>query len=241
MFHQIRSEWVKLRSVRSSVVLTVTAIAVGLGFAALAAVLAKEDLTAPQALEGSLLAQLLFSVLGVLVIGQEYRFNTIRPTFSINPRRGQVVAAKAAVVLSTVVVAAAAMIGASLLAAKVVLGSRGFDLDLSGAGTGRAIVGTWLTAVALTAFGFGIGAIVRQPIAGIMVVLTWGTVAETLVGGLLPRFGRWLPIGSTLNLASLSADQVSERMAPLTGGLYIFGVVAALMALGAVFIRRTDA
>ena len=51
---------------------------------------------------GVSLACLLFGVLGVQVIGQEYRFNTIRPTFTAAPRRLPVVLAKLIVVCSAV-------------------------------------------------------------------------------------------------------------------------------------------
>ena len=47
---------------------------------------------------GVVFATLLFGMLGVQVIGQEYRFNTIRPTFTAAPRRLRVIVAKLIVV-----------------------------------------------------------------------------------------------------------------------------------------------
>jgi ABC-2 type transport system permease protein len=241
MLNQIRSEWVKLRSVRSSVVLVSIAAALGVGVSAIVALKTNASFGASDALQGALIAQLLFSVLGVQVIGQEYRFNTIRPTFSINPRRSQVVIAKAAVVMFTVAVVAAVMIASAIVVAQLIANGRGYELDLSAAGTGRVIFGTWLAAIASTAFGFGVGSIVRQPIAGIMIALTWATVVEGIVGGLFQSIAKWLPFNASVNLSTLDADLDPSRLSAYWGGAYALAVFVGLMAIGATIIRRTDA
>src|SRR5215207_1925149 len=92
----VRSEFCKLRSVRSTYWSIVAAVAFMLAFAALEAVFlpsrltenSKESLDAVRiSLGGTHLSQIAFGVLGVLVITGEYTSGMIRATFSAVPRR----------------------------------------------------------------------------------------------------------------------------------------------------------
>src|SRR5579862_8167155 len=101
----VRSELLKLRSVRSNLVMLGSILVLGIGFGALASGLIpdRERRTGRPspihnpfdrvgiALAGLNLAMLLAGVLGVHLIGQEYRFSTIRATFAAVPRRLSVV------------------------------------------------------------------------------------------------------------------------------------------------------
>ena len=112
MIALIRAEWIKVRSVRSYLWLVVSALVLSYGLAVLvtatvplegevrANVIDRIDL----ALVGSQLAWMLLGVIGVLIVGQEYRFNTIRVTFAATPVRHKVIAAKAVVVTGIAVV-----------------------------------------------------------------------------------------------------------------------------------------
>ena len=78
MIDAIRSEWIKLRSARSNLVLLILATAVPVALTLLLAFTVQpEDVTAEDTfsllLVGDNIGQLLLGVLGVLVIGQEYR------------------------------------------------------------------------------------------------------------------------------------------------------------------------
>ena len=105
----LRSEWTKLRSVRSTFwALTVTVVlGVGLG-AAISAAAARGYATSsvsgklswdPTAvsLDGMAIASLAIAVLGVLSISSEYSSGMIRTSLIAVPRRGRVLAAKSLV------------------------------------------------------------------------------------------------------------------------------------------------
>ncbi|MBJ7283111.1 MAG: ABC transporter permease, partial [Acidimicrobiia bacterium] len=100
MIAQIHSEWIKFRTVRSTVVLTIISVTICVGFAIIAAAITDGALSVSNALVGVQISSLFIMVLGVQIIGQEYRFATIRPTFSASPRRERVIIAKLVVVIA---------------------------------------------------------------------------------------------------------------------------------------------
>lgn len=241
MIAQIHSEWIKFRTVRSTVVLAIISVVGCVGVAIIAAAITDGALSVSNALVGVQISSLFIMVLGVQIIGQEYRFATIRPTFSATPRRERVVIAKLVVVIATVAVAAVALIALSLAAAAIVSSMRGNSFDLSESGNARVLIGTVAILVINGIFGFGIGCLVRQPIAGIVIVLVWVTVVESLIAGLVEGAARWLPLFSMANVNAQSVSSNSEFMGPVLGALYGAAVALALVALGAVRIRSMDA
>ena len=241
MIAQIHSEWIKFRTVRSTVVLAIISVVGCVGVAVIAAAITDGALRVSNALVGVQISSLFIMVLGVQIIGQEYRFATIRPTFSATPRRERVVIAKLVVVIATVAVAAVALIALSLAAAAMVSSMRGNSFDLGESGNARVLIGTVAILVINGIFGFGIGCLVRQPIAGIVIVLVWVTVVESLIAGLVEGAARWLPLFSMANVNAQSVSSNSEFMGPVLGALYGAAVALALVALGAVRIRSMDA
>lgn len=241
MIAQIHSEWIKFRTVRSTVVLAIISVAICVGVAIIAAAITDGALSVSNALVGVQISSLFIMVLGVQIIGQEYRFATIRPTFSASPRRERVIIAKLVVVIATVAVAAVALIALSLAAAALVSSMRGNVFDLGESGNERVLIGTVAILVINGIFGFGIGCIVRQPIAGIVIVLVWVTVVESLIAGLVEGAARWLPLFSMANVNAQSISSNSEFMGPVVGALYGATIALALVALGALRIRSMDA
>jgi ABC-2 type transport system permease protein len=127
------AEWTKLWSVRST---TWTLVATGVAVVGLCAlgtgtVTSSEIIDDPtrRSLIGVFLGQLIFGVLGVLVMSAEYGTGTIRATLSAVPRRPVVLAAKilvfgaVAVVVSEIFTFAAFAIGQAILSAKHAVGS----------------------------------------------------------------------------------------------------------------------
>ncbi|MFM7059790.1 MAG: hypothetical protein ACKOZL_01205 [Actinomycetes bacterium] len=246
MIAQMRSEWIKFRSVRSTVVLTVLAIVLAAGIAVLVAFLSKGTVRIDNCLGGVQVAALLIMVLGVQIVGQEYRFSTIRPTFSATPRRGRVIGAKLLVLVITTAVAAVALMVLSILCAFLVTKVHGSRLDLGAPGTSRVLIGTIVVLVVHAIIGFGVGCIVRQPIAGIVIVLVWVTVVEGILTGLLPDSVRWFPIAGMANVNALvlhheRGPDALHFFGPVVGALYSTAIGLALVTLGWLRIRTSDA
>ena len=238
MINQIHSEWIKFRSVRSTLVMFCVAVLLGLGFSVVSALIAKEDLDVAKVLTGTSIANMLFLVLGVQIIGQEYRFNTIRATLSATPTRLRVVIAKAIILFSSLMTASIILIATGLIIASVILNTRGYTLDLDLAGTNRVITGTLVGAVGATAFGFGVGAITRQPVAGIVVALAWPAAFESSVNALAPKLGPWLPFASASNIWNLKLNP--DFLSPVAGSAYFLSISFALAALGTILMKRSD-
>lgn len=244
MIDAIRSEWIKFRSVRSTLVLLGTGGLITIAFALLIANdIGGEDrvfhLTDVSA--GSNIASYLFGALGVQIIGQEYRFNTIRATFAARPDRLRVLTAKIIVVSAAVAVMVVLM-----LLVSAAIGTAMLDPFVIDGIDRRAALGTVLLAVGWTLAGLALGAILRQPIAGIIILLVEGAVVEGIVAGLFRWTIPWLPYlnGSRMavrNEAPHPGDPFFDVRSPLEGGIYFFVIVAILLGIGAILVKRRDA
>jgi ABC-2 type transport system permease protein len=241
MINQIRSEWVKIRSVRSTLVMCAAAIVLCVGVAAIVAIQTKSGDVAnvDGALAGLQLASVLFLVLGVQVIGQEYRFQTIRPTFSTVASRQRVLAAKAITLSVVVAVTTVILAVGSVLASKAISSSRDIVFDMSADGTWRVLGGSVAAAVLSALFGFGIGVIVRQPIAGIMIAIIWSLIGEVLISSFVKGSQKWLPISSGSNMRVLETD--SGFLTAPAAGLYGLVLMSIICVIGATRIARSDA
>ena len=194
--HAMAAEWTKLWSVRSTMwTLLATGIAViGLSVLSTSTRSATDIVEDPTRLSliGIFLGQLIFGVLGVLVMSAEYGTGTIRATLSAVPRRPVVLAAKVlvfgavALVVSEVLAFAAFGIGQAILSARHAIGSSAAVAQnahqlgvkvppeiktlLSSSGTAslgqpgvlRAVVGAGLYLTVLGLLALGLATIIRH-------------------------------------------------------------------------------
>ncbi len=108
MISTLRSEWIKLRTVRMNWVLAAIAVAFPLVITVLTTLLVDNDDMNSGDVVGlvtgtSVVTGMLLGVIGAAGITGEFGFGTIRPTFAATPKRSRVIVAKAIV---TVVVGA---------------------------------------------------------------------------------------------------------------------------------------
>jgi ABC-2 type transport system permease protein len=245
----IHSEWIKLRSVRSNLIVLTVAVLLAVGVAIIVAIVADpagfgerpNDITL--ATSGVQIANLLFGILGVQIIGQEYRFNTIRPTFTAVPNRRNVLLSKLIVILGATLAFGAVMMALSVTVVRV-FGPG--DVALDGAAY-RAIFGTLAFSLGYTAFGFAVGAILRQPVAGIILILAWVFVIENIIVSLSTAVGRWMPFFEGGQMAVVDRSDasngldVSHLMSRPVAVVYYFAVIAVLVVIGLVLADRRDA
>jgi ABC-2 type transport system permease protein len=223
----LHAEWTKLRTLPGTrwLVLGILLGTVGAGAAQAASIdtaacptptTCFEDTTAV-ALGGVVLGQAAVVILAVTAVTTEHATGTIAATLAAVPRRGTVLAAKAAIVSLLVVPAAALATGLSLVAGRLILPANGFDaangyapLTPADPATLRAAVGTVLYLGLVALLGVGVGALVRDTAGAIGLVLS-----------LLYLF----PI-----VASLAADPVwhdrIESIGPMSAGLTVQATVA---------------
>ena len=192
--HAARMEWIKLRSLRSTWWTLVITVAGAIGIGVTVGINTRDaggDLT-NNALAGIVPALLLSGVLGVLTMTSEYSSGLIRATLTAIPRRGLLLAAKAAVfgVLALATGEAAAFIsffaGGTALRhgiAAPTLGQPGVLRAVLLAGTGFCLIGL---------FGLGLGAIIRHSGAAIAVLVGGVYVAPALAGAVAHQVDRRL-------------------------------------------------
>jgi len=187
----IRSEWIKLRSLRSTVwsYAIVVVVSLGLSFV-LASALSNQDFgpligTPEQTLIqastfGTTFGVLVVAVLGVLVISGEYSTGMARSTFTAVPKRLPALAAKGIVLfLTTFVVGLIATVGSAAVAL-VVLSSNGLDPQITLEVVGSILLASlYLSLVAV--FALGIGTILRSSAGGIAAALGLLLLLPTVV------------------------------------------------------------
>jgi ABC-type transport system involved in multi-copper enzyme maturation permease subunit len=252
----VRSEWTKLRTVRSTY-WTLFATAVGMvGLAVLftASYVGRFDrLSAADkatfnptawSLSGFFLAPLAVAVLGVLVMTSEYSTGSIRSTFAAAPQRRAVLAAKA-LVFGTVIgaVGIAASFGAFFVGQSI-LASKGIEAHIGDPGVVRAIVGAGLYLTVLGLFALGLGTLIRRTAGAIAAVIGLVLILPGLVNALPSSWqdaiSKYLPSLAGQALIGSTRFAPAHQLSPWAGfGVFCGYAVAALVA-GAVVLARRD-
>ncbi len=202
----LHAEWTKLRTVPGPGWLALAVIAATVALSAAAAATARCPAAgcaadpAKISLTGIVLSQAVVAVLAVLVVSGEYGTGMIRVTLAAMPRRGTVLAAKAAVVTGVVLAAGVLAVLGSVLAGWLIL-----PLSLAGGPVLRAAAGSVLYLALIGVLSLGTATAVRDPAAAIGVVL-----------GLLYLF----PI-ATAAVSDPHWHRLLEQVAPMSAGLAI--------------------
>ena len=253
----LRSEWVKIRSIRSTVWTLAAAIIIAVGISTLgnwgqanhtdlsAAQLAAKDLTY-RSMFGIMLGQLVMVVFGALAITSEYATGMIRTSLSAQPRRMNVFWAKflivalVAFVVGEIISFASFLIGAHFWAAK------GVSLTLATHGALQAVIGggLYLTGAALLAFG--LGALLRHT-AGAITSGVFLLFVVTIIVNFMPDswqgdIDKWLPAnaGSQVWATQHTAD-VGTALGAWSGfGVYMIYAAVAII-IGAISFKKRDA
>ena len=207
----LRSEWIKLRSLRSTYLIIGLTTAVGLGVGLLDltsiahnwATLGPADRAAfdpvGDSFSGFQFAELAFGALGVLAISSEYATGTIRATFTAAPRRGAVYAAKAMVLAALALAVCEACAFTSFSLGQSVLSEQHLNVALTDPHVLRAVVCAGLYMAVVTMVGFGLGAIIRHTAGAItvmvgLVFLTWPVARAVESYSYVPD--RWLLVNA---------------------------------------------
>jgi ABC-2 type transport system permease protein len=181
-------------------------------------------------------------ILGVIAICGEFRHQTITPTFLASPRRHRVVEAKVASIVVVGGLSGILMIATGLLVGAIVISARGFATRL---GSGDVQQVLWLMVLGLVVWsilGLGVGTLLKNQIAAILVVVGFTFIAEPLIQAGLNALG-WFSVSKFLpGQASMAMVRTTgEHLQSWWGGtltLLAYGAVAA--ALGTFYTIRRD-
>ncbi len=249
----LRSEWIKLRTLRSSRLTLLAAAAIMvlggaiLGYATSVSDWASldEGLRAPSAtMAGYVLSQLVIGVLGVLFVTSEYSTGMIRSTFAAIPRRMPVIAAKSVVVgaVTLVVMTVAGLL--AFLGGQVFLSGDGHGTSLADSDALRAVLGIGAYMTFVGVLGGALGWIFRNGAAAIGVLvgllLVMPSLLQLLPESIKDSVDPYVPTNAGEALWSGTSQQV-DLLSPLAGGLALLAWLAATLAIAAAVVRRRDA
>lgn len=246
----LASEWLKFRSLRSTVLVLLAAMTAMVAFGAIighntrdVTGLDPEDVVASGPLQGYYLGQLLIGSLGVLVVSGEYSSGMVRATFAAVPRRLPVLLAK---ILVFTVVVGLAMVAASIVAflvAQTQLSGYRPTYSLSTPSVLRVVVGTGIYLTLIGLLGGALGWIVRSTpgalVALIGIILVVPVLLLLFRGAWAQDVYSWLPTGA--GSAFSTSLRVPHELAPWTGLAVMVGWVAVAYVVAAVLLRRRDA
>ena len=253
---QMRSEWTKLLTVRSTLWTIAVTVVVGIGVSALATaeIHAHWATMSPPArasfnpvrvsLVAAFFCQLVLGILGVLVVSAEYGTGTIRATFAADPNRPLVVAAKVAVFGAVALVVGEVVSFLSFLVGQALLASPARHATLATPGALRAVVGTGLYLCVIGLFGLGLATILRHTAGAISafvgVLLVLPIIVSALPTSVQNDITRFLP--ATMGRVLMSGAHHEQHVfAPWTGFLLLVGYTAAVLAVAVVLLVRRDA
>ncbi len=234
----LRSEWIKLTTVRSPrAILALTVLVGGIASFMVARLVDQPGLNVAGMFGFSAVFTAVFAaVSGILVYTAEAEHHTAHQAFAAQPRRGIVVAAKA-----VVTAAYAAALSLSGLAAGI------FGAALGGIPAGDvATIPTsiaWATGFAMLSglLGLGIGLLARHSAAAISGVLVWWLVIESLVSAFAPeRVVRFMPFVAGNGMLDIAPEGEVVAFDRPTTALIFAGYALAALVLGAAVTNRRD-
>ena len=262
----LRSEWIKLWSLRSTYWCLALMIVQSIGLALLLSTVrgpaaAVEASQAAQqnhavfiATAGTTIGELIVAVLGVLVISGEYGTGMIRSSFAADPRRLPTLLAKAIVLAATTFVASLiAVYGAAAVAFPLLGGEKVYPVMTDGK-LELALLGGAAYLMIISLIAFSIGAIIRVSAGGIAAALGLILVVPIVLTALVQiTAAHWAVDVSAFaptNAGSLLFQYIVGTIATVpgviqlnqvTGPLVFVGWFVVFFAIAAVLLKRRDA
>ncbi|MGC2167752.1 MAG: ABC transporter permease [Acidimicrobiales bacterium] len=250
---QMRSEWTKLVSVRSTMWTLGLTIVVGIGVSAIAAAETQSHWNTTNhfgfdptslSLTGVFVAQLIIGVLGVLVMSAEYGTGTIRATLSATPRRPGVLVAKASVFGFAALVVSMATAFLSFFVGQALLTAPAVHATLSSPDALREVLGTGFFLFLIGLFALAIATLIRHTAGAIStfvgVLLVLPTVLQALPNSIHNDIIKFLP--SRIGIEMLQrGPQPSFLFSPWVGLAVMAGYTAVLLIIAGAQMSKRDA
>ncbi|MCU1393547.1 MAG: hypothetical protein JWM34_1975 [Ilumatobacteraceae bacterium] len=244
----IRSEWIKLRSLRSTPAIIAATVVIGVLLSWILATFVKTDpdthlrFTIGQTfIFSTWLTTVLATVMGTLLFTSEVQHGILATAVAAQPARWVIVAAKALVGAGLGLAMGIAGMAAGFGGA-VVGGLRAGDT--SGA-SATALWGLLLTTLA-PVFGLGVGLIIRHSAAATTTLLVWALVVENLIKGFAPpTLSRFLPFSAATGMLGIktagdSARTTAAALSRPQDALLFCAYTLAVVAIGTALLGRRD-
>jgi len=256
----MRSEWTKIRSVRSTTWTLVATIVITIGIGVLATASQADHYSTfgpgdrltwdptSLSLTGLLFGQLVLGILGVLVMSAEYGTGTIRSTLAAVPNRPLFLAAKAGVFAAFAFIVGELLSFSAFFIGQMILSGSAPHATLGQAGVLRAVAGGGLYVAVLGLLALGLASIIRHTagaiaaFVGILLILPLITAA--FPSSIHNEIGKFLPKnnGNAMLLVNTHLPSGSNpTFSPWVGMAVMCGYAAVALGIGGWLLVRRDA
>jgi ABC-2 type transport system permease protein len=229
MARQIASEWIKLRSLRSTWLMVGVAL-VGIAVQAVVGLLTVKDHSSPElaldVMSGSGITLLIVTLLGVTTAAAEYSQKSIITTYTVTPGRWRVLVAKTIVVAAVALVLGLLSVPIARLVAAIWFAFGDGSWNASFGTAVHYAIGTTIGFVGYSALGVMTGTLARSPALGVGIALG----ALVAIDPLLGSFSFYSEYSLSGVSQTLLDPDVRQSNQPL------FGSAIALLALYAVVL-----
>ncbi len=270
MIRLVRSEVLKYITTRTAWGLTIGMFVTGLGFSAIFGALFIYGSPIPGVELSEMAPPLLFArfvytsaiqfgyvlalVIGVLCIGQEYRHHTITGTFLATPKRSRVIGAKVIALCLIAAVSGAVHVIGSLIGGGILLGTAGLPVYPDSGELTKTLVLMTLVLALWTLIGLGVGVLIPNQVAALVLAIAVAWIVEPLAGfGLsfvswgqdISRFFPSQVTASTLDVFTGADDSLRAALNGPTdplgwvAGAAVLLCYAAVMALIGLLLTRS--
>ncbi|MFH8414089.1 ABC transporter permease [Streptomyces collinus] len=235
----LRSEWLKIRTLRSLPGALLALFAATIAFSAIAGV---SDASKPgfdplfASLSGVIPGQIAAVSFGAMAVSSEFHQGALRLSLAAVPRRGRWFAAKAAVIAVPVFLVGLVTALAALFAARAGLGPAAGGLS-----TGeqvRAVVGCGVYLMLMALFAAGIATLLRSGVATLSLLVPFILVVSFVIGDATGTVADFLPDKAGQLVLRETYD---GTLGPWSGLAVTALWTAAALLAGAWRLRRRDA
>ncbi|MFE6971625.1 ABC transporter permease subunit [Isoptericola sp. NPDC057653] len=265
----LRGEWIKFRTLRSTVWTVVVTAVVMVGLALMMAAIMRVAAQTPEMSEGMSqdpglqaigltgttivtfgysFGALAVGVLATLIVTSEYSTGTVRSTFAAVPRRLPVLWAKLVVIVLTTAVVVTVALAIAYFSTAPLLEDAGMSVDLSDGEQVRALAGCVLYLATVAAFSLAVGTLMRHSAGAIFTIVAIFFVVPLIFNIVVQASdAAWTDWVNKL-LPSVAGERVISRGAPTdvlldpwVGYAVLAGYTVVLLVAAAITLRRRDA
>jgi ABC-type transport system involved in multi-copper enzyme maturation permease subunit len=181
-------------------------------------------------------------LLGTLIVTTEFRHKTVTTSFLVTPIRPLLIAAKLLTSAVLGALLAVVMLVATVLGGGLTLAARGGSFSDMVHQIPAVAPGMILVFALFAILGVGVGSVLTNQVAAIIVVLGWFIILEGILVALVHGAERWVPTGAATAAANLTRGRGADF------GLFNWWQGALLMlfygvffaTLGSLILNRRD-
>jgi ABC-type transport system involved in multi-copper enzyme maturation permease subunit len=180
-------------------------------------------------------------LLGTLIVTTEFRHKTVTTSFLVTPVRTKLVAGKLITSAILGALLAVIMLVATVIGGGITLAARGGSFSDMVHQIPAVAPGMILVFALFAMLGVGIGSVLTNQVAAIIVVLGWFIILEGILVSLVHSAERWVPTGAATAAANLTRGSRDFGLFNWwQGALLMLFYGLAFAAIGSLILTRRD-